>query len=176
MANNGMHSQSRFNGNKNKWNQEQKINLSETPEKVEVLSFYKDDGTTVKEELFDTIANDIAQSFIGKDERGNPCGITSSQIRRIYDEIKRFEKNLLTHDVKEWEKQKPYIKMIKSKTAYAIARIGDKKGVWRNFEFFITTCIDKIDNEKDYHVFLSLFEAVYGFYYKLALDNRLKNL
>ena len=64
--------------------------------------------------------------------------------------------------------------MIKSKVAYAIARNGEKKGVWKNFEYFISSCIDKIETEKDYHVFLSLFEAVYGFYYELALDKGIK--
>ena len=59
----------------------------------------------------------------------------------------------MSNNASEWAKQKPYIKMIKSKVAYAIARNGEKKGVWKNFEYFISSCIDKIETEKEKDVY-----------------------
>lgn len=173
--NNTYGGKTQFNGNRNGGNfqRESKPDLSETPREVEIDSFY-DEQNNVQETLFDSKAKEIANSFIGKNESGKLYGITSSQIRKIFDEVKRFEKYLMSNNASEWAKQKPYIKMIKSKVAYAIARNGEKKGVWKNFEYFISSCIDKIETEKDYHVFLSLFEAVYGFYYELALDKGIK--
>lgn len=164
---------SQFTGNRSASSRDQRPNLAETPNKVEIQSFYNEKGD-ILDSLFDSTAKKIAKSFIGKDQSGNNCGLTSSQLRKIFDEVKRFEGNFGSDKEAEWTKKKPYIKMIKSKVAYTIARNGAKKGVWKNFEYFISSCIDKVESEKDYHVFLSLFEAVYGFYYELAIDSGIK--
>ena len=64
--------------------------------------------------------------------------------------------------------------MIKSKVAYAVARKGVKQGVYKNFEKFIIDRINQRKEEKDYFTFLSLFEAVYGCYCQVLLDNDCK--
>jgi len=97
---------------------------------VEIDGFYTDDGNP-KKELFDKKAKDIADSIVG---------VSATQLRRIYDEVKRFEQIISQEN---WSSQYPYILMIKSKTRYAVAKAT-----------------------KDYHVFLALFEAVYGFCYE----------
>ena len=173
MAYNNNYSKPQSNGNRNggsysSW--ESKSDLSFTPDRVEIQSFYTENGDII-DTLFDTKAKEIASSFIGKDQYGKICGLTSSQLRKIFDEVKRFEGNFSSDKEADWIKKKPYVKMIKSKVAYTIARNGAKKGVWKNFEYFISSCIDKVESEKDYHVFLSLFEAVYGFYYELSIAN-----
>ena len=129
------------------------------------------DNKTIKEDLFDTVAKSVAESFKGKNKKGFDIGVTSTQLRRIFEEVKRFEQILLSSE-EQWEKQLPYIKMIKSKVAYTVARASkqksDEKGVYKNLEVFISSCIDLIKKQEDYHIFVILFEAAYGFYYDLA--------
>ena len=91
------------------------------------------------------------------------------------DKVKRFEQ-LLDADEKNWEKELPYIKMMKSKIRYAVARAVKDKGkyvedYYKNFASFISEGIDLIKDEQDYRVFISLFEAVCGFYYENAPKN-----
>ena len=68
---------------------------TEIPEPVKVQSFYKPDGKTLKEDLFESMALDVAKSFKGKNKKGNDIGVTSTQLRRIFDEVKRFEQILM---------------------------------------------------------------------------------
>lgn len=147
---------------------------SETPAPVKIETFYKADGKTVDENLFDSMALNIAKSFKGKNKKGQDIGVTSTQLRRIFDEVKRFEQ-ILTLQENQWGKQLPYIKMIKSKVAYSVARAAkqksEEKGVYKNLEHFISSGIDLIKTQEDYHIFVNLFEAAYGFYYELAPSN-----
>lgn len=147
---------------------------SETPAPVKIETFYKADGKTVDENLFDSMALNIAKSFKGKNKKGQDIGVTSTQLRRIFDEVKRFEQ-ILTLQENQWEKQLPYIKMIKSKVAYSVARAAkqksEEKGVYKNLEHFISSGIDLIKTQEDYHIFVNFFEAAYGFYYELAPSN-----
>lgn len=147
----------------------QREDNSYTPDPVKIKNFYEPDGKTVLVDLFDTKAQEVADSFIGKDRQGKTTGVSATQLRRIFDEVKRFEQILLSSSG-QWEEQFPYIRMIKSKTAYSVARA--KKGkpaaaakLYENLQEFIFSAIDLIKNEQDYHVFVSLFEAAYGFYY-----------
>lgn len=147
---------------------------SETPAPVKIETFYKADGKTVDENLFDSMALNIAKSFKGKNKKGQDIGVTSTQLRRIFDEVKRFEQ-ILTLKENQWEKQLPYIKMIKSKVAYSVARAAkqksEEKDIYKNLEHFISSGIDLIKTQEDYHIFVNLFEAAYGFYYELAPSN-----
>ena len=94
----------------------------------------------------------------------------------MFDEVKRYER-LIGEDDASWLEQYPYIKMIKSRTHYTIARCkkNDKNNAkyYDNLSEFISEGIDLIKSKRDYHVFVSLFEAVYGFYYENRPD--LKN-
>jgi len=132
------------------------------------LQFYTD-GKSVNPDLFDGIARNIAESFVSKDKFNKPCGVGRTQMRRLFDEVKRFEQNL---DGKEetWKKHFPYIKMIKSKLSYnitrAIERNRDSAAGYNNLSRFISEGIGQVKNEDDYRIFAALFEAVYGFYYE----------
>lgn len=142
-----------------------------TPEAVVINSYYKGDGKTVLPELFDTTATKVAESFVGKNKSGKEIGITSTQLRRIFDEVKRFEQ-ILSSAPEQWDLQYPYIRMIKSKVAYQVARASKDKseeaGIYKNLEKFINSCIDLVHNREDYTIFVALFEATYGFYYDKA--------
>lgn len=152
-------------------NRPQQPDLSEVKPAVEIKSFYKAGTDIPLEDLFDEQAQKIAESFVGKNKKGFEIGVSSTQLRRIFDEVKRYERVLLGTETK-WEEQLPYIKMIKSKVAYTVARASktkpEEKGVYKNLEEFISSGINLIKTEKDYHIFVSLFEAVYGFYYEKA--------
>ncbi len=141
------------------------------PQAVEIDSFYASDGKTIKPDLFDKKALEIANSFLGTDRNGNSVGVSSTQLRRLFDEVKRF-KQVLESDPEQWESELPYIKMIKSKVAYTVARAAktkpSAKQVYNNLLKFISSSIDLIQKSEDYHVFVSLFEAAYGFYYEKA--------
>jgi CRISPR-associated protein Csm2 len=123
----------------------------------------------VKADLFDTTADKIAGSFVGKDRNGRTYGVSKSQLRKLYNEVKRFEQNL-DGSIEAWDKNYPYIRMIKSKSSYNTARAGEKDrnkaDVYKNLSAFIAEGIDLIKDEEDYRVFTALFEAVYGFYYE----------
>ncbi len=143
---------------------------SESKPAVEIKSFYETGSKNLQKDLFDKTALDVAESFVGKDNKGKTVGVSSTQLRRIFDEVKRFER--LINDDNSFSEQLPYIKMIKSKVAYNVARAVKKKSsekdVYRNLEKFLFSCIDCVKAEKDYHIFVALFEAVYGFYYEKA--------
>lgn len=143
---------------------------AETKPAVEIKGFYKHDKIPFID-LFDSKALEVAQSLVGKNNKGNLIGVSSTQLRRIYDEVKRYEQ-ILSQPNAKWEEQLPYIKMIKSKLAYSVARQvknkPEEKGVYTNLEKFLSSSINLIKDKEDFQVFLSLFEAVYGFYYELA--------
>src|SRR5574344_2311262 len=99
-------------------------------------SFYKDEShKEVRQELFNHEAEEIAKSF--SDDK---VGVTSTQLRRLFDEVKRFER-LLDGTEKTWNEQKPYIMMINSKVHYAVARAKkkeDSKTYYDNLQNFIS--------------------------------------
>lgn len=152
----------------------------------ELKSFYKKDSNgkkVIDPDLFDKTAESIAASFYGKkqDRNGREIieEISITQLRRLFDEVKRFQKILETANGAEeaacWEAQLPYIKMIKSKVRYTVARMKESKPnlhkYYENLSNFISQAIDLIKDKEDYLVFSSLFEAVVGFYYEHAPDN-----
>lgn len=146
-------------------------------------SFYKKDSNgkkVIDPDLFDKKAESIAASFYGKKKDSNEKeiieGISITQLRRLFDEVKRFQQILENANGAEeaacWDAQLPYIKMIKSKVRYTIARMKKSKPnlrrYYENLSSFISQAIDLIKDKEDYLVFSSLFEAVYGFYYEYA--------
>jgi CRISPR-associated protein Csm2 len=146
--------------NHGKFNNYQSSNYHNEPKTelapvIKIEKFYKEDGKP-KTELFGKFAEDIAKNFVG---------ISRTQLRRIFDEVKRYEE-IITQE--NFNDHYPYIVMIKSKTRYAVARATNNKieGAYKNLYDFIYEGISLIETKEDYHVFLALFEAVYGFCYE----------
>lgn len=164
-------------GSKGSWNgggfgKKEREDLTSAPSPV-VFKFYDNDGN-ISEKLFEDTASNISKTFIGKDSYGKATNVSPTQLRKFFDEVKSYEKYFVSDDETKWEEKKPYIKMLKSKIAYAVARKGVTKGVYKNLEKFISDCVNYVNREKDYFVFLSLFEAVYGFYCEELLNQGFK--
>ncbi|AEF83656.1 putative crispr-associated protein, Csm2 family [Treponema primitia ZAS-2] len=142
----------------------QRNDLPPSPPPVKIDSFYADGKLLV--DLFDETAEKIADSFLVKNTR---TAVSKTQLRRLFDEVKRFEQ-IIDVSPEQFSSQLPYIRMIRSKVTYLTARaIKDNfaaKVVYQNLSAFISDCIKLIKEAKDYHVFVSLFEAVYGFYWE----------
>lgn len=149
-----------------------------------IISFYKPNSKTVRDDLFNEFAEKVANTFAKiSPNPNNPNkpyrnGVSSTQLRKIFDEVKRYERLLTDGDEASWLKQYPYIKMINSKVHYAVARAiknaKDKDVVYyKNLQDFISEGINLIKDMQDYFVFVALFESVYGFYYEKRPD--LKN-
>lgn len=147
-----------------------------------IVSFYVSGTKNVRPDLFNEFAENVAKTFskveVGFDPK-NPTkerrnGVTSTQLRRLFDEVKRYERLINDDDSKSWDLQYPYIKMMKSKVHYATARAKKNSKYdakyYDNLSAFISEGIDLIKSVQDYHIFVSLFEAVYGFYYENRPD------
>lgn len=150
-----------------------------------IESFYKQGTNIIRSDLFNDFAEEVAKSLAVVSKNPNEKGpkefrngVTSTQLRRLFEEVKRFETLINDDDKNSWNEYLPYIKMIKSKVHYTVARAKrrcnekDEK-YYDNLSIFISEGIDLVNSVKDYHIFVSLFEAVYGFYYEKRPD--LKN-
>ncbi|MEL5720918.1 MAG: type III-A CRISPR-associated protein Csm2 [Treponemataceae bacterium] len=138
-------------------------------------SFYVDkDRKNVDPKLFNEIAEGIAMSFC-KQSRKNKGDqtevslkgeITITQLRRLFDEVKRFDQLVET---KSWDEIAPYIKMINSKVRYTVARMKKtnrySSEYYENLDRFMSDALKLVNDKNSYLVFSKLFEAVYGFYY-----------
>ena len=140
---------------------DQKIDLQKE------LRFYNDKNE-VRPDLYDESAEKIANGLV-KVEQRYTNGVSRHQLRNLFDETKRIQRQL-AHKALSWEEIMPSVKLLKSKTSYAVARA--KKNSKRDIKYydflkvFLHTCIDNIHTRKDFDVFVNLFEAVYGFYYE----------
>ncbi len=135
---------------------------------VKIESFYN--AGKIKPELFDTEAQKIAKSL-----SADRNGVSATQMRRIFDEVKRFDR-LLAANRQQWQELEPYVRMINSKVSYMVFRAikvsSNDEPYYKNLESFINSGLQLVKSAEDYHVFTSLFEAVYGFYYGLAPKNK----
>lgn len=132
---------------------------------------------TIDPFLFSSVAEKIAGEFEEAGRRAQRRDGTydhnknkSSQIRKFYDEVQRFNtlsKNLLvTDDIAQkdmkWETIHASLHMLIAKAAYAEGR----KLTSPNFTDFIRSGVGQIDSPDDLKIFTNLFEALMG-YYKL---------
>lgn len=131
-----------------------------------VLKFrlYKDkDGRKVIDaDLFDKKAKEIATTF---------SGISSTRMRRFFDSVKVISRK---PDFKSRfeDASLPEIKLLKSKCAYMVGRAdGKEREKLKNLKEFISNGVDQVTCAEDYQVFVSVFEAVYGFFYETAKKN-----
>lgn len=126
----------------------------------------------VPDNLYDEIAEDIAKGLVDKSGRQ---GVSRHQLRRLFDEVKRLKRrvdNSQSGDSADaWEKTLPLIKLVKSKTAYMVARGKDRGSdapYYENLRRFINQGIGDVEETVQFERFVNLFEAVYGYYYALG--------
>lgn len=93
-------------------------------------------------------------------------GLTKSQIRNFYGEVKRIE-SLLKSSNENWGVLYNRIKLIKAKAVYNKYRDKKTENSFGPFADFLCKSIDKIHNdekgEENFMIFCQLFEAVVGY-------------
>jgi len=132
--------------------------------------WYTDSGG-IKPELLNEEAEKIAASLVRDSRRGDRKeGVTSSQLRRLYGEVKDLERRL--DEGQKWEKILPLVKLLKAKVAYTVGRAIQKskwdRREYENLQRFLETGIDAIESKEDFLAFCKQFEAVVGYYYGIT--------
>lgn len=88
----------------------------------------------------------------------------SSQIRRFYDELLRYESMLRGADSAVFTQKLPLIRMINARAAYAAGRKSEGGTlVDGNFTEFLRAMLDKVEDYPTLKNACTLFEAVIGF-------------
>ncbi len=133
-------------------------------------SYWFNDQNAIKSELLNEQAEAVAETLI-RENRGKYEGVTSSQLRKLYGEVKSLERRAQISE-ESWVQVKPLVKMLKAKTAYSAGRAIQKKR-WDEKEYsklkkYIFDSVDNIDELKDFDAFCKQFEAVVGFYYGIT--------
>jgi CRISPR type III-A-associated protein Csm2 len=120
---------------------------------------------TIRPELFDQAARQFGRFFA---EQGKP---SSSQLRAFYADAKALETKMrgtgTSVSKQAFGKHEFLVRMLKAKVAYVYGK-ETGKFVSKEFNDFITRCIDAIRDEGDFKAFMKLFESMVGFYYGRA--------
>ncbi len=135
------------------------VQKASNEEKVGSL-FYEEKGgqKVIREELLTSKAEEWARSFI----KARPP-LSSAQLRRFYHDVKSLEARITSDE--KFTGNRPLIKMLKSKVAYACPRTYSGRKVPWEFREFMEECVDKINEWKDFQAFALVFEAVVGYFY-----------
>lgn len=124
------------------------------------VQFWKDRTQRVIDpELFSTTAEQLAREVnkerIASRERSNK----PTQIRKFFDEVVRY-KGMVESTPADFPSLLPYIKMLNAKAAYAAGR--DLIGA--TFKGFISDSLKQVQDQQDFELFCSFFEAFMGYY------------
>lgn len=124
------------------------------------------ENATVDPELYNTTAEAIGRALIQAGGGNNPSGVSRHQLRRVFDEVKRLQRIADQRGVDGWPAVLPMVKLVRSKVHYVVARAGGgDRDYYRNLGTLIDRAISQIESREDFDVFVTLFEAAYGFYY-----------
>jgi len=119
----------------------------------------------IRPELFDQRAREFGRFFA---ERGKP---SSNQLRAFYADAKALETKMrgtgTSVSKQAFGKHEYLVRMLKSKVAYIYGK-ETGKFVSKEFNDFITKCVDAIQDEGDFEAFMKFFESMVGFYYGRA--------
>lgn len=109
-------------------------------------------------DLFSTKAEEYAKK-IGKD-------VKNTQIRLFYDYVLLYAEKAKRMEDEEFKSDVlPFVRMMKSKVAYASARKANGKNIINpEFETMMNDCIDAVQDKKSLNNFKLFFEAVIGFH------------
>ncbi len=114
-------------------------------------------GDKLDPELFNTVAQQVAQRIAGDDPRKTDNKPT--QLRKFYDEIVLWDNKVLMHPEK-FDEYLPFIRMLNAKAAYAKGR----KLVDDNFVRLLNNGLQQVINPETLHTFKLFMEAFMGFY------------
>lgn len=114
----------------------------------------KFDAVPIPAELFNGIANAVAESFALANNKYNK----PTQIRRFYDELLGWQQRIKGNE-EDFTKYEAFIRMMNAKVSYAKGR----ELVDANFEHWFKECIKATTSAKALDHFRLHFEAVLGF-------------
>jgi CRISPR-associated protein Csm2 len=124
------------------------------------VTFWKDRAThQIDPKLFSETAEALAQQ-INQERMGSRDKLNKpTQIRKFFDEVIRFQ-GMVQADPLQFAELLPYIKMLNAKAAYAAGRdlIGPE------FKGFLSDSLKQVNDQQDFELFCSFFEAFLGFY------------
>lgn len=116
------------------------------------------------------IARSMVREFKNRQGESRPDGVKSSQLRRLYGEVKSLERRVASGQ--EWATVKPMVKLLRAKTAYntgrAVSRDRNSGNEYRALERFVNDSVAKIEEKAEFLAFCKQFEAVVGFYYGIT--------
>lgn len=114
----------------------------------------------ITEKTFDITAHKWALVIANADK-----GVEKNQLRNFYDKVLELEEKAVNTDENEFKlKVLPFVKMLKSKVAYA--KNKQTSPVNKAFELFMNNALDQITSKEEFLNFKYLFEAIVGFYRK----------
>ncbi len=112
----------------------------------------------ITEKTFDITAHKWALVIANADK-----GVKKNQLRNFYDKVLELEEKAINTDENEFKRKVlPFVKMLKSKVAYA--KNKQTSPVNKAFELFMNNAIDQIMNKEEFLNFKYLLEAIIGFY------------
>lgn len=124
------------------------------------VKFWKDKSRKmIDPDLFSARADELAKEIHKEQLQSRGKANKSTQIRKFYDEVLRFDSILKTNPA-EFDSRLPYLKMLNAKAAYAMGR----DLVSKEFKNFISNSLNQIKDKDDFDAFASLFEAFIGYY------------
>lgn len=115
----------------------------------------------IKEDLLCKKAKELAKSFIDTNDKT----LNSTQLRKFYMDVKQLERDFKIKGKESWGSIRPFVKMLKSKVAYAYPKNFKDRKIPKEFKDFMDTCVDNIKDPEDFEGFLKHFEAVVGYFY-----------
>jgi CRISPR type III-A-associated protein Csm2 len=127
---------------------------------------YTDEKGNLREELITTEAQDIAKKLYNQ-------GLSNSQLRAFFNEVKAI-KSRINESEELFEKNYPFILMLKSKAEYKYRNNGLKSKITKGFRDFINESVDYIKENKSldtFENFVLFFEAIIGYFYGFGGGN-----
>ena len=105
-----------------------------------------------------------AAEGLGKQIGDKDKGVTTSQIRRVYNAVKRIQRKIQT----DGKFQRNDLILLKPKLAYVAARApGARTASTEKLKDALTQAIEQVDNEEKFENFVNFFEATLA-YHKAA--------
>ena len=90
-------------------------------------------------------------------------GVTTSQIRKVYNAVKRIQKRVRTDE--DFQRQQSDLILLKPKLAYVAARApSERKANTRKLKDALTEAIDQVDSHDKFKNFVDFFEATLAYH------------
>jgi len=135
-------------------------NAKKTQEESNMLPFYLDEEKTkINPKWLTDEAEEWVKKIMSKNQKGAELKLT--QLRKFYNEILILDEKR-KNNKGNFDKVLPFVKMLKSKAAYAYSG-GKNSKIPENFKEFIFKMVDHVEVEQDFIAFKLIFETIVGY-------------